>query len=93
MKKACDYLSSYHSFKLMGLGVSLGEETVMSGRVAKIANQRLLQEFQVEINKEIDAGVPWGSTKSVLKRWCVKTRNVPPPDADLIHNCPEGVLL
>lgn len=75
-KNKFDYLDGTHRYKLIGGQKELGEETVMTGREARSQNQVLMNIYQEEIRKEIDAGVKFGHTTSVLKRWVIMERNV-----------------
>ena len=73
---AQDYLNGTHSYKLQGNMKDLGEEMVMTGRQAKAQNQVLMDIYREEIRAEIDAGVKFGQTVSVLKRWVIVERHV-----------------
>jgi hypothetical protein len=68
-KKAVDYLNAVHCYKLVANQQDLNEEKTMTGREAFETNKAFSEIFRDEIGKEIDAGVPFGKTKSTLKRW------------------------
>ncbi len=70
------YLDGTHSYKLIGNGHELGEQMVMTGRQALAQNEVLLGIYREDIQAEIDAGVKYGQTASVLKRWVVVARHV-----------------
>lgn len=73
---AHDYLNGTHSYKLTGNQKELGEEMVMTGRQAKAQNEVLMEIYREDIRAEIDAGVKFGQTVSVLKRWVIVERHV-----------------
>ena len=75
-KGACEYLDGTHSYKLVGLGQDLGEEAEMTGRQAKAQNEVMLEIYREDIRAEIDAGVKFGQTVSVLKRWIIVERHI-----------------
>jgi hypothetical protein len=54
----------------------VGEEMVMTGRQAKAQNEVLMEIYREDIRAEIDAGVKFGQTVSVLKRWVIVERHV-----------------
>jgi len=68
-RDAIEYVNSMHRFRLMGNQDDLGEERVMTGREAKAQNELFMQNYRSEIQEEIDAGVKFGQTRSVLRRW------------------------
>lgn len=70
------YIAELHRYKLVGKQQDLGEEAVMTGREAKTQNELLVEIYREEIRKEIDAGVKFGETVSVLKRWIIAERSV-----------------
>lgn len=78
-KGANEYFNSFHRYKLTGNSKDLGEEVVMDGRQAKAQNQVLMDIFKEDIRAEIDAGVKFGQTVSVLQRWVIVERNVTNP--------------
>lgn len=48
----------------------------MTGREAKEQNRVLMDMYREDLRVEIDEGVPFGKTTSVLRRWVVVERNV-----------------
>ena len=83
---AHDYLNGTHSYKLTGNQKELGEEMVMTGRQAKAQNEVLMEIYREDIRAEIDAGVKFGQTVSVLKRWVIVERHVSENDQDQAQN-------
>lgn len=57
------------------VGSGFKGEKVMTGAEAFKTNLRFRNKFSKEIQKEIDSGVPFGYTTSVLKRWTLKEKN------------------
>lgn len=56
------------------------DRRIGTGRDIKILNELFLKQYQAEVGAEIDAGVPYGQTKSTLKRWiCVEKFVGPTP--------------
>ncbi|MBE7497087.1 MAG: hypothetical protein HS117_19270 [Verrucomicrobiaceae bacterium] len=75
-KEAAEYLTGTHLYKLLGNSRDLGETMTMTGAQAKAQNDVLLEIYREDIRQEIESGVKFGATQSVLKRWVVVERHV-----------------
>lgn len=76
LEGATSYLSGTHQYKLVGNQKDIGDTRVMTGREAKEQNRVLMDMYREDLRVEIDEGVPFGKTTSVLRRWVVVERNV-----------------
>ena len=63
------YLEAIHKYRLVGNFKYLGEEAYMTGDEAFTQNAVLKQIYCEEIRDAIDAGVKFGQSGAVLKRW------------------------
>lgn len=66
-KKA--YLEAIHKYKLVGNYKDLDQQTYMTGSEAYTQNEVLKQIYCEEIREAIDAGIKFGQSGAVLKRW------------------------
>lgn len=73
-KNAKDYLGGTHDYKLMGNQIDLDSHARMTGREAHAQNELLKQIYCEKIREAIDAGVKFGQSGAVLKRWVLDNK-------------------
>ena len=68
-KNAKAYLEAIHKYKLVGNYKDLDQQADMTGSEAYAQNEVLKQIYCEEIREAIDAGIKFGQSGAVLKRW------------------------